>query len=592
MKKETHVNNLYAIKLMNQICKKRLIFMIISSLITYFEWLFLDVFFVRYLIVCIEDNKSLEDIIAFLIISCIIFGIIAICKSFYNSSIIPLTDVFVEKELYSILYEKARNVELECYENPDFYNKFTMALDNTSKRVVDAANTFINIFFGIFASIILIIVIILIEPITCLFVVFPLIGNFFVGKFMNKVYYGRYVDNSQNERVLHYVNRVMCLERYSKEMRYSAVYNVLLKKLKNAIKQKVDVMRKYGEAGTKYMSIKNILTFPLPFEGLMLYATYQTIIKGSMQLSDLAIIYSTMAATSWILIGIFNNIVEYMKNGINIGYIKEFLEYKEQISENQKGKIVSKEIECIEFQNVSFGYRNKEIIKDLSFCITSRENIAIVGRNGAGKSTIIKLLLRLYDPTKGCILVNGIDIREYDLRAYREMFSVAFQEHKVMGMSVRDNISMGEDIELTRIEKSVREVGLNSKIEKLKKGLNTILTKEFDNEGIVLSKGEQQKVVLARAFAKDSPIKIFDEPSSALDPLAEGEIYRYILKRTDAGINIFVSHRLSTVKRVDRILLIDKGELCEQGKHEDLIKRCSLYNKIYNSQARNYLAEN
>lgn len=590
VRKETHINNIYAVKLMASISSRRLLFMVVDSFLGYFEWLFMEVFFVKLLVSGIEEKQLFHEFLAFLLWSSIVFCVIMFLKSYYCSCVVPQTDIKIEKELYSVLYKKARNVELACYEKPDFYSKYTMAMDDAAKRLVNAVNTIINIFWGMLASVIAMIVIFYIEPFSCIFVAFPLIGNFVMGKLMNKVYYGRYVDDVRNARVMQYVNRVMHLKEYSKEMRYSGIYSVLMQKFKRALKKKVEVMRKYGRKGMLYMSIKNILTFPIPFEGVMTFAVFQTIIAKSMQLSDLAVIYSTMATTSWILIGVFNDVVEYTKHSINIGYLRGFLEYKEKIPENLSGKPVLGEINSIEFCEVSFGYNENEIIHKLSFQITKNQTVALVGCNGAGKSTIIKLLLRLYDPTSGKILVNGTDIRDYDLQEYRKLFSVTFQDYKIMGMSIRDNISMGDKVDDVEMSNVIHEVGLAYKIKEMKRGMETTMTKEFDDKGVVLSGGEQQKIILARAFVKKAAIQIFDEPSSALDPLSEHDMYQKILCKPTNGIKILISHRLSTVKDVDKVILIDNKTLHDEGKHEQLLARCRLYKQMYNSQAKKYMA--
>lgn len=589
---QSYINNWYAVTILAKTCKKRLIFIIINAIMTYFEWLFAEVFFIKKLVEYIENKEPFDKIVFYLVILSVIFMVISLLKAYYTYYIVPQTNIVVDKKMYTILYKKARNVELACYENPSFYSKYTMALDGAANRIVESVNTTVNIVVGIIATIFAMAIIISMSIPSCIFIIFPIVGNFVIGKYVNKIYNDRYVNTVEQERVIQYVNRVMYLQNYAKEMRFSNVYKVLIKKFRKVVIEKTQVMRNYGKSGTFYMSVKNILTFPLPFEGLMMFAAYQTIVLETMKMSSLAVIYSTMAATSWILIGVFNSMVEYMKNGIKIGYIKEFLAYKESIPEDYAGKPVNNTIESIEFKDVCFNYKDKEIIHNLSFKITSNQCIAIVGCNGAGKSTIIKLLLRLYDPVSGSILVNGVNIIEYSLRDYRRLFSVAFQDYRIMGMSIRENVTMGEIINDEIVNDVIKEVGLHIKLESMGQNLDTIMTKEFDSEGILLSGGEQQKLMLARAFAKKAPICIFDEPSSALDPIAENEIFDCIVNKNKkvSNISILISHRLSTVRRADNILLLSNGSLCGQGKHDDLIRSCEMYKELYYAQAKKYLA--
>ena len=212
--------------------------------------------------------------------------------------------------------------------------------------------------------------------------------------------------------------------------------------------------------------------------------------------------------------------------------------------------------------------------------------------NGAGKTTIIKLLLRLYDPSAGTIYYNGKDIREYNLKAYRELFATTFQDFQLFGMTVKENVLMGRhyDNEDALVEDALKKAGVYDKIMTLKDGLDAIMTKEFDEEGAVLSGGESQKLAVARTFVKDAPMKIFDEPSSALDPIAEYELFKNIMSEGSDHTMLFISHRLSSVKNCDKVFMLEKGRLIEEGTHAQLIADNGSYAQMYKKQAMNYLA--
>ena len=282
-----------------------------------------------------------------------------------------------------------------------------------------------------------------------------------------------------------------------------------------------------------------------------------------------------------------------MKNGQFLEYFRTFMEYKEKIPEDQDG-IMPEKICSIEFRNVCFEYKeNEPVINNLSFKIEGDKVCALVGHNGAGKSTIIKLLFRLYDPTSGEILVNGINIKEYNLKAYRKQFSAAFQDYKVMAMSVKDNVLMGESFDNPdeTAERALRCAGVWDKVSSLSNGMNTIMTKEFDNDGAVLSGGEQQKIVVARAFAQQASVKVFDEPSSALDPIAEYDLYKGIMDESKGHITLFISHRLSSVKDADEVFMLENGTVIEQGTHRQLMDMGGKYCEMFTKQAQNYLAD-
>lgn len=489
--------------------------------------------------------------------------------------------------------QKARNVELRCFEDAEFYNRYTMALDGSAQKMTASVNYFFSVVFGVVAAAAAFWSMFCIDPWSVLFVISPIIGNFVFGALMNKIWGGRYVDTVKNNRTAEYVNRVMHLAEYAKEIRYSSIHELMMKRYNDAMDSNVKVADKYSKKAIAYSWAQNVTTFALVFEGIMIYAAYRTIVSKTMGLAELAIMFTAMSTSSWILIGLFNNVTEALKNGQFLEYFRTFMEYEEKIPENQDG-IMPEKIRYIEFKNVCFEYKeNEPVINNLSFKIEGDKVCALVGHNGAGKSTIIKLLFRLYDPTSGEILVNGINIKEYNLKAYRKQFSAAFQDYKVMAMSVKDNVLMGETFDNPDevAEHALKCAGVWDKVSSLSNGINTIMTKEFDNDGAVLSGGEQQKIVVARAFAQKASVKVFDEPSSALDPIAEYELYKSIMNESKGHITLFISHRLSSVKDADEVFMLENGTVIEQGTHRQLMELGEKYCEMFTKQAQNYLAD-
>lgn len=324
-----------------------------------------------------------------------------------------------------------------------------------------------------------------------------------------------------------------------------------------------------------------------------MYGAYRAIVGKSIDLAELAVLSSTMVSASWILIRFTESLMECMKQGLFVENLRTFLEYEEKLPEDYDGIMPASEISSIEFRNVSFSYKEDcKIIHNLSFYIEGNSRVALVGHNGAGKTTIIKLLFRLYDPDEGEILVNGINIKEYNLKAYRSLFAAAFQDYKIFALSIRENVLMRESSEEDdeKVVDALIKAGVYDKIKSLPKGLDTIMTKEFDEEGVLLSGGEFQKIVVARAFAKNAPIKVFDEPSSALDPIAECDLYDSIMKESIDKTMIFISHRLSSVRNADMVFMLENGTILEQGTHKELMALNGSYADMYHKQAKNYLA--
>ncbi len=586
-------NNFYALKTVWQISKSRVIHTAINSFIGYAEWIFMSIFFLRYVIGAIETQAPVENILFFIVICFVVFLLLAMYDSYSKAVIYPYTDNKIYRTLYRKLYAKARNVELRCFEDADFYNRYTMALDGSAQKMTTSVNCFFSVVFGVVAAAAAFWSMFTIDPWSVLFVISPIIGNFVFGALMNKIWGGRYVDTVKNNRIAEYVNRVMHLAEYAKEIRYSSIHELMMKRYNDAMDDNAKVADKYGKKAIAYTWAQNVTTFALVFEGIMIYAAYRTIVSETMGLAELAIMFTAMSTSSWILIGLFNNFTEALKNGQFLEYFRTFMEYEEKIPEDQDG-IIPEKIHSIEFRNVCFEYKeNEPVINNLSFKIEGDKVCALVGHNGTGKSTIIKLLFRLYDPTSGEILVNGINIKEYNLKAYRKQFSAAFQDYKVMAMSVKDNVLMGEKFANPdeTAERALRCAGVWDKVNYLSNGMNTIMTKEFDNDGTVLSGGEQQKIVVARAFAQQASVKVFDEPSSALDPIAEYDLYKGIMDESKGHITLFISHRLSSVKDADEVFMLENGAVIEQGTHRQLMDVGGKYCEMFTKQAQNYLAD-
>ena len=513
---------------------------------------------------------------------------------------LPLEQTRLYGGVYRQLYKKAANVELRCYEDADFYNRYTMACDQAVPKITSIIRSFFGIFVGAVSAGAVFKFMFDIDHYSVLFILCPLVGNFLFGNLKNKAEYKRYQEQAPNDKILNYVNRTMYLPDFAKELRIFKVFNLLRRQYHTATQNNVDIANKYAFRNAHLNFWRITFTFSVIFEGMMVYGIYLFAVKHSIDLSQLTVMTSMMVAMTWILIDLFEDIMVVMKEGIFINNLRGFIEYQEVIPEDQDGLPIV-DFETVEFDDVCFSYKKEETIKHLSFCISKGEKIALVGHNGAGKTTIIKLMLRLYDPTEGTIRVNGIDIRKYNLHQYRELFATTFQDFAIFGMNVQDNVLMGrcfpdDDGNVTKesmkraAEDAMKKSGAIEYLGDLSKGLNTMMTKEFDKDGAVLSGGQSQKLAVARTFAQPAPVKIFDEPSSALDPIAEYDLFQNIMKEAEEHTLLFISHRLSSVKNCDEVFMLEEGRLIECGTHTKLMAQNGAYAAMYKKQAMNYLA--
>lgn len=587
-------NNFYALGLLWRICPSLAVHQGVARFLGYFEWLFYSAFFMRHVINAMEKEESYWSILTYVIIVAIVFGSMMLYENLLSGAIYPVDQTIVNKGLYRKLFRKSRNVELACFEDSDFYDKYTLAMEKADTRIISTTESLFKTIFGAIASVCAFVFMYQIDKISVLFIIFPVIGNFIFNRKLSRIDYERNKDMAPHNRRIAYINRVMYLPDYAKEMRLTGVFRLMKHQYKEAIQGVSDVTRKYTKRAMILHWLYVMFTFTFIFEGLLIYGAYRTLVTHSMSLAQLSVITSMMVSTTWILIGFTEALTELFKNGLFVEYLRRFLEYKETIPEDHAGDDPGQEIQSIEFRDVSFSYKDVEVISHLSMEFRGGKTYALVGHNGAGKTTIIKLLLRFYDPTEGTILLNGRDIREYDLRKYRNLFATAFQDHRMFSMTVAENVIMGEPIpaeeQEARVTEALKLAGAYDKVQTLPKGIHTILTHEFDDKGAVLSGGEFQKIVVARAFVKECPFKVFDEPSSALDPIAEGTLFDNIYKTCENNTLVFISHRLSSVQNADWVYLLSDGTVKEEGTHRMLMDQHGIYADMYEKQATNYLA--
>lgn len=585
-------NNLYIMGFAWRICPLRVISNGIYYGLGQFEYLFFSGFFMKKVLSLIENGGSFQGILSFTMLTAGLFGLIFLYNSWYENYLVPVTDVKVYQGLYHTLYQKAGNVDLSCFEDSDFYNRYMMAMADSDKRLAQTIDNVWHILIGTLAVVVSWVMMFRIDRYVVFFIFAPIIGNFVFANALNKLTYRIYEESMVFRRIADYVNRVIHLADYAKELRMTDIFHVMEKKQEDA---------RAGITGTmdKYL-VKSVLlgwgylyfTFVIIFEGVIFYGAYRTMVAKEMPLSDFVVLTTLMSCVSWALIDYTRALLESMKNSLFIQNFREFLDYEPAIPEDAEGIMPDREIHSLEFRNVSFAYKpGRMALKNISFTLKEKEACALVGYNGAGKSTLIKLLLRFYDPTEGEILLNGVNIKEYNLKAYRGLFAAAFQDGKIFARSVRDNLEMGKEKNDDDIQNALLKAGMQSVAEGLPGGMDAVLTREFDPEGVVFSGGQNQKLVAARAFLQDTPVRLFDEPSSALDPIAEHALIENIKKDSAGRILLLISHRLSCVQDMEKIIVLKDGRIAEQGTHGQLMEAGGEYASLYRMQAEQYRME-
>ena len=294
--------------------------------------------------------------------------------------------------------------------------------------------------------------------------------------------------------------------------------------------------------------------------------------------------------SSWIT-GILSEFATLHKESLGLSVILEYIHLPEQFRFEGGVSIPQADSYELKLENVSFRYpgTEKDIIRNMNLTLHPGEKIAVVGLNGAGKTTLVKLLCGFYDPDEGRVLLNGIDIREFNRQEYYDLFSAVFQEMSVLDVTVAEHVAQTvENIDLVKVADCLEKAGLTAKIQKLPSGLQTHVGKIAFMDGVEFSGGEMQRLVLARALYKDGPLLVLDEPTAALDPIAENDIYMKYNEMTKGKTSLFISHRLASTRFCDRILFLQDGVIAEEGTHEQLLANNGGYAELFHVQARYY----
>ena len=582
----------YALKRVWQ-CDKRLI---ISYLINNFAGnifaLFIqNILFLKVLLSILDSDSSFDSyfstLVTFLVLSLLLRG-----TSWFTNYIISVADKNVLKQLNNKIFDKAITLDVECYENPEFYDKYQRATNVLAWSYFDFVCASVAGILSCIVSLALVIgTVTTINPMYLIFLL-PVVLVFVIETSKSKLVYKRDIEMTTNNRIKAYIQRTVFLKDFSKDMRTSNIFAVLMNRFKAAIDSNVEILRKYGWKLFIYSTVSSLFSEFIPIIGTYAYAAYQFVFTSALTVSGFSVVLSSINAVRESTMMIARNFDGLVSMALYFQNLREFFEYEPKITSGDK---IPGEFESLEFKNVSFKYPSAEkyALQDISFSINKAETLALVGVNGAGKSTMVKLLLRFYDVTEGEILYNGVNIKEYDLNKYRNIFGAVFQDYRNFAISVYENVICHEcsDEEKQTAEKALRQSGIWDKIAGLPNGADTVLTREFDKNGAGLSGGENQKVSAARLFAKDFQFAVLDEPSSALDPIAEYKMYENLIKVTENKTVLYISHRLSSAVLSDRIIVIGDGRVLEQGSHEELMALGGKYNEMFTLQASSYNKE-
>lgn len=507
----------------------------------------------------------------------------------YSSRVL---DQEIQAKIKLRMFNQAINLDLAFYEDPDFYDQFQRAsaninvliskVLNNASQILSFSTTMIATFSVIWSS----------DPVVIVFAICPYIAlKFFTT--CNKLSYEQTKELVLPTRRKEYIKRQIFSKDAAKDLRSSELFSIFKEKFLQSTEDSVNIFNKYGFRIGILNTLASFFYVLLPLVGSIVYATFKIVVSKTLSLSNFTVLTSAVVSFNTRLSKLMQAFQNAHKLSLQIQDLRTFLSKPNEIKSGQR---ICDKIKTIEFNHVTFSYPNKKtVLHDLSLKMQKGKLVAIVGLNGAGKTTIIKLLLRLYDPDSGEILVNGINIKEYDLKQYRDQFAVALQDFKLFSLSIDENVleseaSQEEDAKI--VDLCLKEVGLWQDIEKLPYKEKTQLSRLFYTDGVELSGGQAQKLLVARILKKYvtgiSSVFILDEPTAALDPKSEYEMFQQLLEIGQTKILILITHRLSSTVHSNYIYLIKDGTVIEEGEHKTLMSEKGVYFNLFVKQAESY----
>lgn len=587
-------NSIYLMRLIYRFSPMLFAFTIIAA-IAEFCFTFFNLLFTKRLVQEITDGNEFAVICVTIAVWCIAYLLLRFLIISIDNYFRPVYTKVLIKGLEKYLYDKAAKVDLECYDNSEYYNEFIWATNNSGEMVTGACNS-LGAFLGYVLQISGVIsMVVLIDPSLSALTFVSVALNIVVVSSLEKKKVEYRKEIVGKEKVERYVERVFYLQDSAKDLRLTNIKGVLLETYEKAYQGVQTILKKYvGKIA--FVSFLSTFGFRYALNTFVIYGyfAYKLIVKQSIDLSDFVVVNKAMVDLYLLLNRWSGQINALYRNAVYVDTMKKFINYEPHIkSEANAKRIPDAEELILEFRNVTFTYpgNDQPTLRNVSFKINPRNTLAVVGYNGAGKTTLVKLMMRLYDVDQGEILLNGRNIKEFDLEDYRAMFSSVFQDFNLYALSLAENVKMNDNDVITddEIVSALKHADFGGKLSTLKDGINSQITREFDEEGLLLSGGEKQKVAMARVFAGTGKIIVLDEPSAALDPFAEYNINKRIIESSQKKSVVLISHRLTATRMADHIIMLENGEVVESGRHEELMQLDGKYAFMYKVQAEPYL---
>lgn len=581
-------NIVYFVGLMFKFSPGLVIGELFSSIIRNLPSKLISVIGIKYIIDTVSEGKDMNRVYKAVLIIAGVLILSNVLSLLYREFYWNMARERLYYRLNSTLYEKAHSLDLQNYDDPDFYNNFILTIESSSENIQGLLGMVQNYIGNIVSLVAVSSVIFVIDPV-CLLIIFVSIIIFMpLSTKIGKLQMGRRVDNTKFHRRSDYFQRIFYLQDYAKEVRMNNIRPLLMERYNDAADDVIANQDKYWKKIASCYAVQQVGVQALGFMFVLpMYLGYCVCVKKTLSAGDFVATFNGAYSIAMSL-----NFLTVWASAVFSERAKMIEKYRGFLKSDFKikdGKATAKitEPKTIKIENMSFTYpgNSEPTLKNINLEIKPYEKIALVGYNGAGKTTLTNLLLRLYDVTDGSILIDGQNIKDVTVSSHRDRFSAVFQDFQTFACSVGENVALDENVDKARVLEALRHSGFSKE---LKNGTDTELLREFDDEGIMLSGGESQKIAIARAFYKNCPYIILDEPSANLDPIAEYNLNKAMIEAANHKTVIFISHRLSTTVVADKIYVMENGEIIEAGSHGELMAQNGTYAKMFTLQSEKY----
>ncbi len=585
-------DNIYMLSFVHKASPGMIIFSILISLTAFVDTVS-NTWFSKIVFDSMQNGNSYLYILLAILLLLGLMMISSGIRSLFNNKYLTKKKEIVSGFTRATLYDKTRNLDYCFFENPDFYDDYTRALSEADNRALGVLSTLSSLSYSIISLFTLVGIIIWLDPVLLVFAAFGAIMSALVSKKLASIRYSYNFDKTNYDRKISYIHRVFYEPQYAKEIKIDNLWSYFISYYKSIVKDTVAFVKNRSNkiAFWEFVaSIQNVI-IQSAMIAFLTYRVYSHVIS----IGDYAALLNSTFSLMFQLQTITTIITQFIEHSLYINNFKRVMEKTPLIETDEGIKNYEWDNITVEFKNVSFRYPETEydVLQNVNLIFGNHTTTALVGHNGAGKTTIIKLLLRLYDVTEGSILINGRNIKDYNVFSLRRMIATVFQDFETFAIPVGDYILSREHSQCDNKEISeyLSKVGLDQRSKSFAEGFNTFLTREYSKDGLVLSGGESQKLAIAKSLAKKTSCIILDEPSSALDPISEHDLQLTLMDCAKGKTVILISHRLSMTKNADVIYYMENGKCLESGSHADLMKLNGKYARMFHIQSQSYFEE-